>query len=121
LVALETNMTNLDTTMDAHIVANTPKKMVKVWQAVGRPGSCGWSTSPTYCTLGEPDRIQSCWQSGSVGYCEEGSNCGGTFTDAEMAGGTHQVGGACNTMDIVHASCNSDDCSAPAVPANQQY
>ena len=89
-----------------------PVQYVKVWKATGRPGSCGWSTSPTYCTLGEPDRIQSCWKNGVVGYCEVGKNCGGFFTDAEMAKNSGQHQGSC-TLDKVVKSCNSDDCSVP--------
>jgi hypothetical protein len=99
---------------------------VKVWCATGRIGHCGWTTSPTNCFLGEPDRIASCWTGGRVGYCLPGKNCGGAFTDSQMAEAmrfrndpTHSVriGQDC-VMDTFVKSCSTDDCliSTPIAP-----
>merc|ERR1712146_573792 len=88
-------------------------KYVKVWKATGKPGSCGWSSSPTYCTLGEPDRIHSCWRYGSVGYCEVGKNCGGFFTDAQMQKKNGQRQGSCTIDVVTTARCTSNNCKAP--------
>ena len=92
-------------------------KYVKVWKATGKPGSCGWSTSPTYCTLGEPDRIHSCWRYGSVGYCEVGKNCGGFFTDAQMQKKSGQRMGSCTIDVVTTARCTSNNCKAPTPTA----
>ena len=102
------------TTLDTDCVLgkgfqDTSVSYVKVWRATGWPGRCGWSTSPTYCTLGKPDRITTCWRNGVVGYCKKGSNCGGFFTKAQMDSGNGQKMGHC-TIDHKAKSCSSNDC-----------
>jgi hypothetical protein len=95
---------------------------VKVWCATGRIGHCGWTTAPTNCFLGEPDRIASCWTGGRVGYCYPGKDCGGAFTDSQMAEAirfskdpTHsiRIGSDC-VMDAFVKTCSTDDCAIPA-------
>ncbi len=45
-----------------------------MYQAQGSPGSCGWSTSPTYCSTSEFS--DACWDNiSTIGQCEEGVNC----------------------------------------------
>ncbi len=51
---------------------------ITAYQAQGRPGFCGWSTSPTYCSS-DSSLLGSCWQNGSVyGSCIIGYDCPNT-------------------------------------------
>lgn len=72
-------------------VCDEPAVIVEKWQAQGRPGYCGWSTSPWYCSgsvTGNPFD-PSCWQNiAKVGTCEADETC-------PASGTSWQIGGTC--------------------------
>ena len=66
---------------------------VQAYQAQGRPGHCGWSTTPTYCSSSS-SLLGSCWQNGfTYSTCIIGYNCPGA-SDGDTS---FSVQGACSS------------------------
>jgi len=95
----------------------SPPRYIKVWQGTGRPGVCGWSTSPTNCHIGNHSgNLGSCYQNGKVGYCEikdDGTACG--FTAAQVASHAETQTGYSHS-----GTCGMDRVAVDG-PSNSQY